>query len=151
MIHSPVITAIGAREVRPNSSRENSGGRNKPWLGKEVADETGFCRMRAWRQCPNVMISSNEVALNLIAGGDYNQQPATPQLKSTKLQGPRLARFGVTGAIPSAPTHLSSYPLTAPITLRTPASSPPSISWGPFPLTPVSRGLFSLDTNRLSP
>jgi len=72
MIHSPVITAIGAREVRPNLSRENSGGRNKPWLGKEVADETCFCRMRAWRQCPNVMISSNEVAFNLIAGGDYN-------------------------------------------------------------------------------
>ncbi len=23
------------------------------------------------------------------------------------------------------------------------------MSWGPFPLTPVSRGLFSLDTNRL--
>ncbi len=82
---------------------------------------------------------------------DYNQQPATPQLKSTRLQGPRLARFGVTGAIPSAPTHLSSYPLTAPITLRTPASSPPSMSWGTFPLTAVSCGLFCLDTKHLPP
>ena len=49
----------------------------------------------------------------------------------------------------SAATHLRSYPLTAPITLRKSASSPPSMSWGTFPLTAVSCGLFCLDTKRL--